>query len=48
MATPRHPLKVTPPSLDAIKEEGYLEDDVQLIPEEEAWINITPEAIAVS
>ncbi|KAK1921222.1 hypothetical protein DB88DRAFT_500058 [Papiliotrema laurentii] len=46
VATPRHPLKVTPPSLDAIQEEGYLEDDVQLIPEEEAWINITPEAIA--
>jgi len=41
-------IKVTPPSLDAIKEEGYLDDDVQLIDPEEAWINITPDAVKVS
>ena len=44
----RPPIHVTPPSLDAIKEEGYLDDDVQLIPTEQATLLITPEAIAVS
>ncbi|GMK59246.1 hypothetical protein CspeluHIS016_0702610 [Cutaneotrichosporon spelunceum] len=37
-------ITVTPPSLDAIHEEGFM-DDAKLVPESEAWINITPEAI---
>lgn len=41
-------IRVTPPSLEAIKEEGYLDDDVQLIPEHEATMIVTPEAIKVS
>lgn len=40
-------LTITPPSLSAIQEEGYLDDDIQLIPQSDAWINITPEAIKV-
>jgi len=47
-STERPPIHVTAPSLDAIKEEGYLDDDVQLIAPEEATLLITPEAIAVS
>jgi hypothetical protein len=39
---------VTPPSLQAIKEEGFFEDDVQLLPEQEARLVITPEAVQVS
>lgn len=46
--TPQTPIDVIPPSLDAIKEEGYLDDDVALIPPEEAWLNITPAAVSVS
>ncbi|WWD22711.1 hypothetical protein CI109_107204 [Kwoniella shandongensis] len=38
-------IRVSPPSLDAIKEEGYLDDDVKLLPTEEAFLNITPEAV---
>lgn len=38
-------IRVTPPSLAAIKEEGFMDDDVALVPENEARINITPEAI---
>lgn len=44
----RSGIRVTPPSLEAIKEEGYLDDDVQLIPEHEATMIVTPEAIKVS
>ena len=47
LSAPQHPLKVTPPALEAIREEGYLDDDVELLPAEEAWINISPEAISV-
>ncbi|WVR03057.1 hypothetical protein IAU60_000046 [Kwoniella sp. DSM 27419] len=38
-------IAVTPPSLEAIKEEGYLEDDVELIPADQAHLNITPDAV---
>ncbi|WVF66577.1 hypothetical protein IAT40_001317 [Kwoniella sp. CBS 6097] len=38
-------INVTAPSLDAIKEEGYLDDDVQLLPSEEAYLNITHDAV---
>ncbi|WWC90171.1 uncharacterized protein L201_005104 [Kwoniella dendrophila CBS 6074] len=38
-------IKVIPPSLEEIKEEGYLDDDVQLLPKEEAYMNITPDAL---
>ncbi|TYJ57449.1 hypothetical protein B9479_001766 [Cryptococcus floricola] len=38
-------IKVTAPSLAAIKEEGYLDDDVKLLPPEEAFLNISPEAV---
>ncbi len=44
---PRPKIQVTPPSLSAIKEEGYLDDDVVLIPEDQAALFITPEAIRV-
>ncbi|KLT39637.1 hypothetical protein CC85DRAFT_250878 [Cutaneotrichosporon oleaginosum] len=37
-------ITVTPPSLDAIREEGFM-DDAKLVPEDEAYLNITPEAI---
>ena len=47
-STERPPIHVTAPSLDAIKEEGYLDDDVKLIAPEDATLLITPEAIAVS
>ena len=40
-------IKVTPPSIDAIKEEGFFEDDVVLVPEEEARLVITPQAVQV-
>jgi hypothetical protein len=39
---------VTPPSIEAIKEEGYFEDDVVLVPEGEARLVITPQAVQVS
>ncbi|WVW81295.1 hypothetical protein I302_103286 [Kwoniella bestiolae CBS 10118] len=38
-------IKVIPPSLEEIKEEGYLDDDVQLLPLEEAYLNLTPDAL---
>ncbi|WVQ94187.1 hypothetical protein IAU59_001265 [Kwoniella sp. CBS 9459] len=38
-------IHVRAPSLDAIKEEGYLDDDVQLLPPEEAYLNITHDAV---
>jgi len=41
-------IQVTPPSLEAIKEEGFFEDDVTLIPKEEARLVITPQAVQVS
>ena len=44
----RPTIRVTPPSLRAIKEEGYQNDDVVLIPSEEASLIITPEAVRVS
>jgi iron-sulfur cluster assembly accessory protein len=40
------PVTVTPPSLAAIKEEGYYDDDVALLPEEEATLRLTPAAAA--
>jgi hypothetical protein len=40
-------IKVTPPSIEAIKEEGFFEDDVVLLPEEEARLVITPQAVQV-
>ncbi|WWC67289.1 uncharacterized protein I206_101197 [Kwoniella pini CBS 10737] len=43
---PRRPsIKVIPPSLEEIKEEGYLDDDVKLLPSDEAYLNITPDAL---
>jgi len=36
---------VTPPSLEAIRAEGVLDDDVELLPPEEARIKLTPEAV---
>lgn len=41
-------IKVSAPSLAAIREEGFYDDDVKLLPPEEAFLNITPEAIQVS
>lgn len=41
-------IRVQPPSLDAIKEEGYMEDDVTLVPPEEAKLVITQSAVQVS
>ncbi|WVQ82917.1 hypothetical protein IAT38_005053 [Cryptococcus sp. DSM 104549] len=38
-------IRVTAPSLAAIKEEGFLDDDVKLLQPEEAFLNITPEAV---
>ncbi|KAE8541244.1 hypothetical protein D1P53_002601 [Cryptococcus gattii VGV] len=38
-------IKVSAPSLAAIREEGFYDDDVKLLPPEEAFLNITPEAI---
>ncbi|KAK4685944.1 hypothetical protein P7C73_g4184, partial [Tremellales sp. Uapishka_1] len=49
-STPPLPLskptfKVIAPSLEKIKEEGFFEEDVKLIPEAEATLVITPEAV---
>ncbi|WWC57614.1 uncharacterized protein I303_100146 [Kwoniella dejecticola CBS 10117] len=41
----RTSVRVIPPSLEEIKEEGYLDEDVQLLPSEEAFLNITPDAL---
>ena len=41
-------MRVTPPSLRAIQEEGYQNDDVVLIPSHEAVLILTPEAVQVS
>jgi hypothetical protein len=38
---------VTPPSLKDIKEEGFFEDDVALLPDQEARLVITPQAVQV-
>ncbi|BEI81877.1 hypothetical protein CcaverHIS002_0210370 [Cutaneotrichosporon cavernicola] len=40
------PVTVTPPSLAAIQEEGYYDDDVTLLPEDEAMLRLTPSAAA--
>lgn len=40
-------IRVTPPSLKDIKEEGFFEDDVALLPEQEARLVITPQAVQV-
>ena len=45
---PRNRLKTTPPSLKAIRDEGFLDDDVSLVPEKEAYINVTQATIDVS
>lgn len=37
------PVSVAPPSLDAIKADGFLEDPV-LVPEPQATLRLTPEA----
>lgn len=41
-------IQVSAPSLAAIKEEGFYDDDVKLLPPEEAILNITQEAVQVS
>jgi hypothetical protein len=38
-------VKVAPPSLQKIKDEGFFDDDVKLVPADEAAIVLTPEAI---
>jgi len=38
-------IKVQPPSLQKIKDEGFFDDDVKLVPESEASLVITPEAV---
>ncbi|OXC65442.1 hypothetical protein AYX13_05451 [Cryptococcus neoformans] len=38
-------IQVSAPSLAAIKEEGFYDDDVKLLPPEEAILNITQEAV---
>lgn len=40
------PVTVTPPSLAAIKEEGYYDADVALVPERDAVLRLTPAATA--
>lgn len=45
---PQPAISVRPPSLSAIKEEGFFEDDVQLVPPDEARLVITPAAVQVS
>jgi hypothetical protein len=40
-------IRVTPPSLQAIKDEGFSDDNVELVPEQEARLIITPEAVQV-
>ena len=46
-AGPTTPLVVQPPSLEAIKAEGYL-DDAELVPPDDAYLNITDPALQVS
>lgn len=41
-------VNVIPPSIERIKEDGFFEDDIQLIPENQAIIHISPEAVTVS
>ncbi|ORX35114.1 hypothetical protein BD324DRAFT_603993 [Kockovaella imperatae] len=41
----RSRIKVTPPSLEAIKNEGYFDDDIALIPPDQAVLDITPSSI---
>jgi hypothetical protein len=38
-------IAVAPPSLDAINAEGFFDDDVKLVPPEQASLVITPEAV---
>lgn len=40
-------IRVEPPSLDAIKEEGFMDDDVELVPPDEARLVITQSAVQV-
>lgn len=40
------PVTVSPPSLSALKEEGFYDDDVALLPEDEAALRLTPAAAA--
>jgi hypothetical protein len=40
-------IRVTPPSLQAIKDEGFSDDNVELVPEQEAGLIFTPEAVQV-
>lgn len=44
----RHSIKITTPSLESIKQEGFFDDDVALVPPEKAKLIITPEAVEVS
>ncbi|GFZ44576.1 hypothetical protein JCM24511_02300 [Saitozyma sp. JCM 24511] len=41
----RHSIKITTPSLESIKQEGFFDDDVALVPPEKAKLIITPEAV---
>ncbi|RSH83955.1 [4Fe-4S] proteins maturation [Saitozyma podzolica] len=41
----RHSIKITTPSLESIKQEGFFDDDVALVPTEKAKLIITPEAV---
>jgi hypothetical protein len=38
---------VTPPSLERIKADGFFDDDVELVPEDQAVMHISPEAVTV-
>lgn len=40
-------VRVLPPSLQKVKDEGFFDDDVKLIPATDAKIVLTPEAIRV-
>lgn len=44
----RHSIKITTPSLESIKQEGFFDDDVALVETEKAKLIITPEAVEVS
>lgn len=41
-------VRVTPPSLERIKADGFFDDDVQLIAEDQAVMHMSPEAVTVS
>ena len=38
-------IDITPPSLQAIRQEGFLDDDIELVPPDQAWLNITQASI---